>query len=85
MQTLLAYLLLLFLLSFLGSITRPDIGYLSSASDDLPEAYDQHVAGEIIDKLDEEAQKSAAGVSENFNKTVQYLQSLLDSDGLTQL
>ncbi|KAI5305304.1 hypothetical protein KEM56_004765 [Ascosphaera pollenicola] len=54
----------------LGSITRPDIGYLSSASEDLPGAYDQHFAGEIIDKLDEEAQKSASGVSEDFNKTV---------------
>ncbi|KAI5289888.1 Sister chromatid cohesion protein 2 [Ascosphaera aggregata] len=68
----------------LSLITRPDIRYLSSASEDLPQTYDQHVAGEIIDRLDDQAQKSASSVPEDLNKTVRYLQSLLDSDGLTQ-
>ncbi|KAI5310070.1 Sister chromatid cohesion protein 2 [Ascosphaera atra] len=62
-----------------------NVGYLSTSSEFMPEAYDRHLAGDIIDRLDEEAQKSVSGVSENLGKTVRYLQSLLDSEGLTQL
>jgi cohesin loading factor subunit SCC2 len=68
--------------SSLDSILRPDVG--RSSLSNLPSTHDRQAAGRIIDALDDETQASA-NESIHLETSRQYLQSLLNSESLTEL